>query len=80
MIYLKGTIAGLLAVFAAAVLMVVIGVVCVLIVSRSLQGGSEGGSIGWDPISLARPLKWLMVTIGIFLIGFFWEFFRIRSK
>lgn len=76
MIYLKCTIAGLLAVLAAAILMVVVVVVGLSIASRS----SQTGSVGWDPISLARPLKWLAATVGIFLIGFFWEFFRVRSK
>jgi hypothetical protein len=79
MIYLKCTIAGFLAVLIAAILMVVmvvVVVVCVSIASRS----SQTGSVGWDPISLARPWKWLVATLGIFLIGFFWEFFRVRSK
>ncbi len=73
MIYLKCTIAGLLAVLAAAFLMVVVVTVCLSIASRS----SETGSVGWDPISLARPLTWLVATLGIFLIGIlFGSFFE----
>jgi hypothetical protein len=79
MIYFKCTLAGLLAVFAAAAILIVIvivGVVGLSIASRS----SQTGSIGWDPISLAKPLTWLVVVLSIFFVGFFWEFFRVRSK
>jgi hypothetical protein len=75
-IYLKSTLAGLLAVLAAAILIVIVGVVYLSIASRS----SEAGSVGWDPISLARPFTWLAVVLGIFLVGFFWEFMRVSSK
>ena len=79
MIYVKCTLAGLLAVLAAAILLVIVVVVGISIASRSLQS-SQSGSIGWDPISLARPFTWLVVVLVIFLIGFFWEFYRVRSK
>jgi hypothetical protein len=75
-IYLKSTLAGLLAVLAAAILTVIVVVVYVSIASRS----SETGAVGWDPISLARPLTWLGVVLGIFVVGFFWEFFRVSSR
>lgn len=75
MIYFKCTIAGLLAVLAAAFLIVIVVVFCLSIASRSAQTGG----VGWDPISLGRPLT-LVATLGIFLVGFFWEFFRVRSK
>jgi hypothetical protein len=76
MIYLKGTVAGLVAVLAAAILIVIVVVIYLSIASRS----SEIGAVGWDPISLAKPLTWLGVILGIFLVGFFWEFFRVNSK
>jgi hypothetical protein len=76
MIYVKCTLAGLLAVLAAAILLVIVVVVGISITSRS----SQAGSVGWDPISLARPLPWLVALLGIFLVGFFWEFYRVRSK
>jgi hypothetical protein len=76
MIYFKCALAGLLAVVAAAILTVIVVVVCVLIASRS----SQTGGVGWDPISLAKPLTWLVVVLAIFFVGFFWEFFRVRSK
>ena len=78
MIYLKCTIAGVLAVLAAAILLVIVVVVGISILSRSQS--SEAGSVGWDPISLARPFTWLVLVLGIFLVGFSWEFFRVRSK
>jgi len=74
-IYLKSVLAGLLAVLAAAILLVI-----VVVVLSAASPSSQTGSVGWDPISLGRPLKWLVATLGIFLIGFFWEFFRLRSK
>ena len=76
MIYLKSTLAGLLAVLAAAILTVIVVVVYLSIASRS----SETGAVGWDPISLAKQLTWLWVVLGIFLVGFFWEFVRLSSK
>jgi hypothetical protein len=75
-IYLKSTVAGLLAVLAAAILTVVVVAVRLSIALRS----SDTGAVGWDPISLAKPLTWLGVVLGIFLAGFFWEFFRVSSK
>ena len=75
-IYLKSTLAGLLAVLATAILTVILVVAYLSVGSRS----SETGAVGWDPISLAKPFTWLGVVLGIFLIGFFWEFFRVSSK
>jgi uncharacterized membrane protein YphA (DoxX/SURF4 family) len=74
-IYLKCTLAGFLAVLAAAVLTVIIVVVCLSFASRSSQT-----AIGWDPISLAKPLTWFVVVLAIFLVGFYWQFFRLSSK
>lgn len=77
MIYVKCSFAGFLAVLAAAILtLIVIVVILLSIGSRS----SQSGAVGWDPISLAKPLTWLVVAIGIFCTGFFWEFYRLRSK
>ena len=70
MIYVKCTLAGLLAVLAAAILLVIVVVVGLSIASRSLQS-SQAGSVGWDSISLAKPFTWLAVVLGIFLVGFF---------
>jgi hypothetical protein len=75
MIYLKSAIAGIVAVFAAAILTLFAIVAYLSIAYRST--GNE--AIGWDPVSLAKPLTWLVV-LGIYLAGFFWEFRRARSK
>jgi hypothetical protein len=45
MIYVKCTLAGLLAVFAVATLLVIVAVIGISIASRSLQS-SEAGSVG----------------------------------
>jgi hypothetical protein len=78
MIYFKSILAGFLAVLAAAILLIVVVVVGISIWSRSQP--SDAGSVGWDPISLARPLTWLVTILVIFFGGFFWEFYRLRSK
>jgi len=76
MIYVKCTLTALVAVLAAAILLVIVVVVGISILSRS----SQDGSVGCDPISLARPFTWLVVVAGIFLAGFFWEFYRLGKK
>lgn len=76
MIYVKSTLVGLLAVFVTAVMIVVVGEVYVSIAFRS----SQTGAVGWDPISLAKPWTWLAAALAIFLVGFFWKFFRLSSK
>jgi hypothetical protein len=53
MIYLKCTLAGLLAVLAAAILLIIAVVVGILMASRPSQ---QAGSVRWDPIALAGPL------------------------
>jgi len=80
MIYLKCIVAGLLAVLAAAILAVITVVVWVVVCLVSASRSSQTGAVGWDPISFAKPLTWFMAVLGIFLIGFFWEFFRVRPK
>lgn len=76
LIYLKSILGGLVAMFAAGVLMVIVVMTCLSIASRS----SGRGLVGWDPISLAKPLTWFGVALAIFLAGFFSTFFRLSSK
>jgi hypothetical protein len=78
-IYLKCTLAGLLAVLAAVILTVIVVAVGLSIASHASQS-SQTGAVGWDPISLGKPFTWLLAGLGIFLVGFFWEFFRVKSK
>ncbi len=37
---------------------------------------NDSTAIGWDPISLTRPLWWVVAAV-IFSSGFFWEFRRL---
>jgi hypothetical protein len=79
MIYVKCALAGLLAVFSAAILSYFVAAVCLFwTASRSPQTGG----VGWDLISIfrARPFSSLAVVVGVFLVGFSWEFYRLRSK
>ena len=39
----------------------------------------ETGPIGWNSSFFANTLNWLL-TAAMFLVGFFWEFRRVRSK
>ena len=55
---------------AAAILTLV-----VVVVYHSMASRSTGtGAAGWDPVSLAQPFPWLGVVMGIFVVGFLWEF------
>jgi hypothetical protein len=66
MIYIKSIVAGLVAVFSGAVLLVIS-------VWVSL------GAIQLDPISLIRPgpvLIIVLIILAVFVAGFLWEFRR----
>jgi hypothetical protein len=75
MIYLKSAVAGIAAVFALAILTVFAMGIYVWIAFHP----AGNGVAQWDPISLTKPLTWFVI-IGVFLIGFFWEFRRVASK
>ena len=72
MIYLKGIVAGIVAVVSVAVLLVV-GIVTYLVVSASKEQGE--GAIGWDPVSVIRPGP-VLIILAVFVAGFLWEFRR----
>jgi hypothetical protein len=72
MIYLKSIVAGLVAVFSVAVL-VLVGIVTYLGVSASKE--QDEGTIGWDPISVIRPGP-VLIILAVFVAGFLWEFRR----
>jgi hypothetical protein len=72
MIYLKGIVAGIVAVFSVAVLLFV-GIVTYLVVSPSKEQGE--GAIGWDPVSVIRPGP-VLIILAVFVAGFLWEFRR----
>jgi hypothetical protein len=74
MIYVKSILAGLVCVFAASFLMLD-GISVYLSVVHHV----ETGPLGWNSDFFANPLNWAL-TFAMFLIGFFWEFRRARSK
>jgi hypothetical protein len=78
MIYLKSFVAGLIAVCAAG--MVVVLVATSILVFLSFKSQSEDSSIGFDIVAFGRSsLAW---TIGLaaFTAGFVWEYRRILSR
>lgn len=74
MIYVKSILAGIACVCVASFLMLeAIGAYL------SVVYHVGAGPIGWNSSFLASPLNWLF-TLAMFLVGFFWEFRRARSK
>ena len=71
MIYVKSIFAGIVAAFSVVALRFV-GIVIVVMVASKQQGD---GSIGWDPLSLVRPIP-LLVILAVFVGCFFGEFRR----
>ena len=74
MIYVKSALAGILTVLGASFL-----IALVMGAYMSITYHLEGGSIGWDPVSLTSPFTWLVI-LATFFGGFFWKFRRCRSK
>ena len=78
MVLLKSLLAGIAAVVLAAIALLV-AVVIYLWTQRPPNTGTDIVQVGWDPVSLAKPAT-LLVVLGIFAVGFFWEFFRATRK
>ena len=74
MIFVKSAIVGIAAVFLSCVVLFV----CV-VGYLSFASQPYSGSVQWDPVSVNRPVFWLIV-LAIFLAGFFWEFRRTNSR
>ena len=74
MIYVKSLVAGLVCVCVASFLMLE-----VISAYLSLVYHVETGPIRWNSSFFANPLNWLL-TAAMFLVGFFCEFRRARSK
>jgi hypothetical protein len=74
MIYVKSIVAGLVCVCVASFLMLE-----VISAYLSVVYHVETGPIGWNSSFFANPLNWFL-TAAMFLVGFFWEFRRARSK
>lgn len=80
MIYLKSTLAGLLALVAATVVLPIL-VIAVIVIYTAIHSSQEG-SVGWDPISLVHqsPLPIVALMIVCFTGGFSWEFRRLAHR
>jgi hypothetical protein len=70
----KSTLVGLLALFLAAILYLVVLVM-------GLPKSEPGTQVGFDPVSMFKssPLFGITATI-IFALGFYWEYRRVRSR
>jgi len=79
MILLKSLLAGIAAVVLAAIALL-FAVVIYLWIQHPPNTGTDLAQVGWDPIALAKPATWGFVVIGIFAVGFLWEFFRATRK
>lgn len=77
-LYLKGLLAGLLAMFIVVVVSPFIMLPLGYFLLRGRIGEAEG--IGWDPIDWLRssPTPWIVLLLA-FVCGFYWEF-RHPSK
>ena len=71
MVYLKSLIAGIAVLLITMVVAIFASGLYMYFASRS----TEDGAIGWDPISLKKPLIWIFAIL-IFAGGFLWEFRR----
>jgi hypothetical protein len=71
-IYLKSVLFGFLALVVAIVLFPILGVILLSFIHRP----PDGGSIGWDPVSMVKQSPFLSAGFAglIFAVGFFWEF------
>jgi hypothetical protein len=81
MIYAKSLLAGLLAAVLSCVALVITAIVTIILY-MGIHPPQGDGSVGWDPISLARrPPVWLAVAlITCFCGGFSWEYRRLHKR
>ena len=76
MILVKSIMAGLLALVAALVILLML-VMFGLFVYATFH--RTEGAVGWDPVSLKSPIT-LVVAALIFCAGFVWEYRRLLLK
>ena len=75
MIYLKSTLVALFSLIAG-------GILLLLVMLASLTPWMrDGATVGIDIVSVARssPLIWIFAVL-VFLLGFHWEFRRLRLR
>lgn len=75
-VYFKGAIAGVVAVFLCAMIVVLTALVAIIWMSRRAKGDTV---IGWDFVSFAKtPLAWVIFSLA-FAVGFYWEYRRATA-
>lgn len=75
-VYLKSAIAGVVAVFLCAMIVVLTALGAIIWMSRRAQGDTV---IGWDFVSFAKtPLAWAIFSLA-FAAGFYWEYRRVTA-
>ncbi len=78
MIYVKSVLAGFLALVIVFIVLPIVG----MILYGFTHTQPDGGSIGWDPISMVKQSPFLpsAVAVVVFVAGFFWEFRRLTHR
>jgi uncharacterized BrkB/YihY/UPF0761 family membrane protein len=78
MIVLKSVAAGLIAMFATAMVIIVSAIVAVILMSA--RNHADDTVIGWDPVEFGRaPLAWI-VFLFVFAAGFYWQYRRLAAR
>jgi hypothetical protein len=74
MIILKSLAAGLIAVFATAI------VAMAALLLLNARNHPDNTSIGWDPVEFGRaPFAWFILLFS-FAVGFYWQYHRLAAR
>jgi uncharacterized BrkB/YihY/UPF0761 family membrane protein len=74
-IYVKSTVAGLLAVMLTYLLVIVIGIS--LLIAANVMSKEQDSVIGFDVVAFGRSLLGMAIVVLAFITGFFWEYLRV---
>jgi uncharacterized BrkB/YihY/UPF0761 family membrane protein len=74
-IYVKSTVAGLLAVMLTYLLVIVIGIS--LLIAANVMSKEQDSVIGFDVVAFGRSLLGMAIVVLAFIAGFFWEYLRV---
>jgi uncharacterized BrkB/YihY/UPF0761 family membrane protein len=78
MIILKSLAAGLIAVFATAIVIAVVAMAALLLLNA--RNHTDDTSIGWDPVEFGRaPFAWFILLFS-FAVGFYWQYRRLAAR
>lgn len=76
-VYFKSMLAGIVAMFVCAIVVVLVALVAILWMSRHTEADS---AIGWDFVSFARtPLAWTIFLLA-FAIGFYLQYRHTTAR